>query len=309
MPGIRALVTEGAIEFEDLFQPAHNETLEIKFRGNAQIQVYIQRVVVRDERLCGRAPGKGMHHGSFHFHEAVLFHEAAKFPDNARTLAENIARAGIDYQIDVSLPIAQFHIGQTGIFVRQRPEGLRQELHCGAFQRKFARLCAEQLPRHAHDVPDIQLFEHLEGVIPKPFPFGVALNSARAILKMEENHLSKGAGRDHASGKREGLVKIFKFFAAVGLIFGAHAAGVVFLAEVVGKERNTRIQQVTGFHHAVFDHFIQIAVFGETFQHGHEIGRVFRMRGKLDGLLCFVLRAQGNSPGLPARGGDDSVME
>ena len=119
---------------------------------------------------------------------------------------------------------------------------------------------------------------------------------------MEKDHLAEGTGGQHAPGQSEGFVQIFQLIAAVCLVFGAHAAGVVLLAKIIGKKRHSRIQKLAGFHHAVFDHFIQVAVFGETLQHGHEIGRMLRLRGKLDGLVCFVLRAQGNSPGLPARG-------
>lgn len=75
-----ALVTEGAIEFEDLFQPAHNETLEIKFRAMRRYRSISSALWCVMKGFAAAPPAKGMHHGSFHFHEAVLFHEAAKFP-------------------------------------------------------------------------------------------------------------------------------------------------------------------------------------------------------------------------------------
>ncbi len=106
---------------------------------------------------------------------------------------------------------------------------------------------------------------------------------------MKEYHLAEGTRRHHAAGDGKGFVEGGELLVAHGAVGVAHLSGVVLPLEIVGVQRNARVQKIAGLAHAVLDDFIEFAVIGEILQHGHEIGRMFRLRGKLDGLAGFLL--------------------
>ena len=66
-----AFVAEIAIDLVDALQAAHHQALQIQLRRDAQIQIDIERVVVRDERPRRRAAVEGLQHGRFHFQKAA----------------------------------------------------------------------------------------------------------------------------------------------------------------------------------------------------------------------------------------------
>src|SRR5207237_5661204 len=62
VPGGDALVTEAAVDLEDLFQAAYDQPLEIELRRDPQIQLRVERVVMGHEWPRRRAAGNRMHH-------------------------------------------------------------------------------------------------------------------------------------------------------------------------------------------------------------------------------------------------------
>ena len=63
---IHALVAELAPDLEDLLEAAHQQALEMQLGGDAQVEVLVQRVVVRDEGTRVRAAEDGVQDGRLH---------------------------------------------------------------------------------------------------------------------------------------------------------------------------------------------------------------------------------------------------
>ena len=70
-------VAEIAIDFVDPVQAADNQPLQIQLRRDAQIQIHIERVVMRDERARRRASIDRLHHRRFDFYKSTLIPAAA----------------------------------------------------------------------------------------------------------------------------------------------------------------------------------------------------------------------------------------
>ncbi len=66
-----AFVAEVAIDLVDALQAAHHQALQIQLRRDAQVQIDIERVVMRDEGARRGAAIERLHHGRFHFDEAA----------------------------------------------------------------------------------------------------------------------------------------------------------------------------------------------------------------------------------------------
>jgi hypothetical protein len=96
----------------------------------------------------------------------------AHVADDLRARHEGAARFFGDDQIDVTLAIALFHVGQTMKLVRQRTQALGQQAHAvGTLDRQLAGLGAHQHAFGADDVADVPALERFVGLRP-PCPGG-----------------------------------------------------------------------------------------------------------------------------------------
>ena len=67
-----AFDAEVAVDFVDAVDAADHEPLQVQFRCDAQVEIDIERVVMRDEGPRGRAAVEGLHHRRFDFDESFL---------------------------------------------------------------------------------------------------------------------------------------------------------------------------------------------------------------------------------------------
>ncbi|CAB5137891.1 unannotated protein [freshwater metagenome] len=67
--GTNSLIAEHTTDFIDAFHATHNEALEVKFKGDAQVQLHIKRVVMSEERPCMRSTSLNMQNGCLNFDE------------------------------------------------------------------------------------------------------------------------------------------------------------------------------------------------------------------------------------------------
>ena len=72
-----AFVAEVAVQLEDLVETADEQTLQIKFRRDAQIKIEPERLVMGAERFRRRAARDGLQHRRLHFQKSALLHEIA----------------------------------------------------------------------------------------------------------------------------------------------------------------------------------------------------------------------------------------
>ncbi len=71
VPGLDALVAEHPADLVDLFHAADQQSLQVQFQGDAQKQIDVQGVVVRDERPGRGAAGDGVQRRRLHLAEAL----------------------------------------------------------------------------------------------------------------------------------------------------------------------------------------------------------------------------------------------
>ena len=76
VPARDAFVAEVAVHFEDLVEPADEQSFQVKLRRDAQIEIDPERLVMRAKRLRRRAARDGLQHRRFHFLKPARFHEA-----------------------------------------------------------------------------------------------------------------------------------------------------------------------------------------------------------------------------------------
>ena len=124
MRSVHTLVAEKAAYFINPFKSANYAALEVQLRGDAQIHVYIQRIVVRYERPCARAGGGGVEHGGLDLYKVKLVQPPAYLGLYLGALYEGVSHLGIYYKVNAALAVSQFLILQPVELFGQGTEGL-----------------------------------------------------------------------------------------------------------------------------------------------------------------------------------------
>src|SRR5579884_110930 len=158
---INALVAEVAPDFVDAINTADDEPLEIEFDGDTQVEVAIQRVVMRDKGASGCAAIEGLQDGRLDLQKTMFIEIATHGADDAAARDKDSAYLfAVGDQVKVPLALAQFSIFQTMILLRQGAQGLGEQAVVEGVQSTLARLCPEEEAADLNEVADIQQLEH-----------------------------------------------------------------------------------------------------------------------------------------------------
>ena len=125
MGAIYALIAEITPNFVDPFKPAHDQTLEVEFNRDTQVEIAVKRIMMRDKWACGCASIERLQDGRLDFDEAVFVQVTAHGADSAAANHEDVARlVSIGDQVQVALALASLHIFQSVILLRQGTQPL-----------------------------------------------------------------------------------------------------------------------------------------------------------------------------------------
>ena len=266
-----ALVTEVAPHLVDLFEAAHEQPLEVELRGDAHIKRHVQGIVVRDEGLGRGAAGDGLHHGGFHFHEAGRIQKCAQLAHDLGARLEDLDGLGRDDQVHVALAVARLHVFEAMVLLGKRPHGLGQQLDRGGLQGQLAGLGAEKPAAGAHNVADVELLEGGVGLCAEGVPLGEDLEASRGVLDGEKGHLAEGAQGHDAPGQTVGLVLGGQGGLVEALMVRGHGADDVAFLEVVGIQRDIRVEELDGLGDAVLEDLVQFVTGVEAFEQRPEV--------------------------------------
>ena len=198
------LVPEVAVDLEHLLEPADRQPLQIQLGRDPQVEIHVERVVMRDERPRERAAGDRLHHRRLDLEVAARGHELADRRDDAAARLEDAARVGIDDEIEIALPVADLDVGQAVPLLRQRQQALRQEVQPRRPDRELVGLRAEQPALDADPVAEIEQLEDLEIERRQRVLPDVDLDLRAAVGQHEEVRLAERADRENAAA-RDGL--------------------------------------------------------------------------------------------------------
>ncbi len=137
VPRRHALVAEAPVDLVHPLEPADDQSLEVELRRDAQIELHVERVVVRDERARRRTARDGVQHRRLDFEELTLLHESPHGRDDLEARLEDLPDLWVGDEVDIALTIAGLGVGQTVVLLRQRPQGLGEQPHVGGRYREL----------------------------------------------------------------------------------------------------------------------------------------------------------------------------
>ena len=201
MGEVHALVAELATDLKDALKAAHDAALEGQLGGDAQVEVAVKRVEVRDERLGVGTTQDGMHHGGLDLHVAVGLHVAADEADDLAALAEGVADLGVHDEVDVALAVANLAVGETVELLGQRAQGLGEQLDVRGGNGELATASAQHGTGGADDVAQVKLAQERPLVLGQVVHAAEELDLRGAVLEHNEGGLALLAEGADATGE------------------------------------------------------------------------------------------------------------
>ena len=199
MDGRDAFIPKISIDFKHALESAHDQSFEVEFRRDAQVEVPIERVVVRHERAGRGSPGNGLHHRRFHFQESV----SGEIGSDARHDPAARFKHGVDVrvgdQIHVALPVPGFNVRQAVPFFRQGAQPFRQKRQGADFNGQLVGFRAEQPAFHPDPIAQIQFSRQAIRVVTQHVFFQIDLEPVCAVLERGERGLPEPAQGHDAS--------------------------------------------------------------------------------------------------------------
>ena len=195
-----ALITEVTIDLEDPFDAADGEPLQVELRRDAQVELHVERVVMRHERPRQRAAGDLLHHRRLDFEEAVRLQELPDRRHRGRANLEHPAHVGIDDQIEIALAVADLDVLQAVPLLRQRQEALGEELQRRRPDRQLVRLGAKQVAADADLIAEVEQLRQLIVALAERVLPDVDLDARAAVGQHEKAGLAETADADDAPG-------------------------------------------------------------------------------------------------------------
>ena len=201
-----ALVAEDPADLEHALHATDDQPLEMQLECDAQVQLHVERVVVRDERAGMGAAGFEMQHRRLDFDESLVVQRSSEAGDDLVADAEGAAGLFVDDQVGVPLPEPRVDVGEAVPLVRHRPDGLRQQLDTLHLDAELT------LPRR-HDgalstkpVAEVELRERGETIVADDGLRHEQLHLSFTVHQRREDQLALLAAQHHSPGNADANV-------------------------------------------------------------------------------------------------------
>ena len=192
-----ALVTEVLRQLVDLLEPADDQALEVELVGDPQVEVGLELVRVRHERLCEAAAVARLEDRRLDLEEAFAVEVGAHGADDPRAHDREPPRVLVHQQVEVPAPVARLDVRQAVERVGERGADLGEQDELVDGERRLAAPRARGRAGDADDVAEIEV--ELTGAA----LVAEQLDPPRAVDEVEERELAHVAPRHHSPGEAE----------------------------------------------------------------------------------------------------------
>ena len=197
-----ALVAEVLADLVHALEPADDQALQVELGRDAQVEVCVQLVRVRHERVRERAAVARLEYGRLDLDEPLAVEVATDRRDDVRAQEEEVARLLVHEQVEVALAVARLRVGQAVERVRERAAIACEHRQLVDGER---RLPAPRLRRPARDADDVA---EVDVDVPDATRVAHELDSPGPVDEIEEDELPHLAPRHDATGEAPRFVEL-----------------------------------------------------------------------------------------------------
>src|SRR5699024_4119526 len=121
---VKSFVSEHTSDLIYFFESSDDQSLQVEFKRNTKLQVFVQCVKMRLKRSCGSASGICHKHRRLNLHEALSVQIFTDRADDPGTFDKCILYFRVHDQIHVSLTVTCIRICQSVELLRKNLETL-----------------------------------------------------------------------------------------------------------------------------------------------------------------------------------------
>ena len=151
-----SFVSKIPVDLVDPLDSADHQALQIQLGRDAQIQIHVERVVMRNEGPRGRATVNRLQHRRFYFQETTRLQLAAQRSDDLRSRDENFANLRVGDQIQVALAVADLDVFQAVPLFGHGKQRLGHEIEPLHMHAQLTGLGPKQIALGGDNVADFQ---------------------------------------------------------------------------------------------------------------------------------------------------------
>ena len=141
-----------------------------------------------------------MHHGGLHLQEIPLNKEIPNGLYDFAPQDKDLLDFVVDHQIQVSLPVPYFYVGQAMPFLGQWSHGFTEETDFIGNKGQFIGPCPEKGTLHPHKISHFHEFKDLVLILSHIIPFDIGLDASGCVLEVNKTGLSEIAQGHDPSG-------------------------------------------------------------------------------------------------------------
>ena len=202
---VDAFVAEVLAELEHLVHATDEEALEVELGRNAHHAVLVERVEVREERLCRSTARLILENRGLDLDEALVPEVLPDLHDEPRAREEALARLVVRHEIDIAATIAFLLIGEPVELLRRLLERLGEHRPLLDDDRLLALLRREENALRADDVAEVELLEGGERRLGKLVALEDELKAVGAVVHGAEVHLAHAADHEKTASDADRL--------------------------------------------------------------------------------------------------------
>ena len=124
MSYIDTLVSEHSSYLIYSLKTADNKSLKRKLKGNTAIHIYIESVMMCDERSCCGSSGDRLENRSFNLKEILRVKVISDLSKYCGTLNKRILNIGVHDEVKVSLSVSEFLVVKSVEFLGKNLKAL-----------------------------------------------------------------------------------------------------------------------------------------------------------------------------------------
>ncbi len=182
----------------------------MQLQRDAQVQVDVEGIVMRDERLGRSAAGNGVQRRRLDLAKAPLFEVRADAADNfdaAQSAAEHV---GIVDEVQIAVAQAEFHVLHAAPLVRVRLERFAEVRDLAHEDGRLAHAGLAEAPFDADEVAEVQVPGDAPALLIDLLLADHELHFAGPVPDIEEDCLALAAPKDDAPGRLHAWPLLFR---------------------------------------------------------------------------------------------------
>ncbi len=241
------LIPEITVYLVHPFETAHGQPFQIELGRHAEVEVQVERVVMRHKGPRQGAAGHRLHHRRLDFEEPAAIEKAPDTGDDFRPGLEDLAGRRIDDEVEVALAIPRFDVRQTVPLLGQGHQALGEKVQTFGPDGELVRFRPKEPAFHPEVIAQVEQLMDPEVQCRQRIFADVHLQPAKSVGQDQKVGLAESADAEDSS--RDPDVRALALERVAGLVF------------MVGDDRRNRarpIEPVRVRRHAEPDQLLEL---------------------------------------------------